>query len=137
MTVQGMQQHEQSSVLRQEHLPPWGLTMEPAVVEIEEAVEAGMFAAIEDVRYEVAMRYAVERCDVVSFGALQDTLLDWRTHLQDRLCERKGCGENLGMATRCLVGAREINTGQEGVQPCFTVARYAKPMTAWRLYAMT
>jgi hypothetical protein len=37
-----MQQHEQSSVLKQEHLPPWGLTMEPAVVEIEEAVEAGM-----------------------------------------------------------------------------------------------
>jgi hypothetical protein len=44
MTVQGMMQHEQSSVLKQEHLPPWGLTMEPAAVEMEEAVEAGIVA---------------------------------------------------------------------------------------------
>jgi hypothetical protein len=44
MTVQGMMQHEQSSVLKQEHLPPWGLTMEPAVVEMEDAVEAGILA---------------------------------------------------------------------------------------------
>jgi hypothetical protein len=42
MTVQGMMQHEQSSVLKQEHFPPWGLTMEPAAVEMEEAVEAGI-----------------------------------------------------------------------------------------------
>jgi hypothetical protein len=35
-----MQQHEQSSVLMQEHLPPCGLTIEP--VEIEEVVEAGI-----------------------------------------------------------------------------------------------
>jgi hypothetical protein len=44
MAVQGMMQHEQSSVLKQEHLPPWGLTMEPAAVEMEEAVEAGIVA---------------------------------------------------------------------------------------------
>jgi hypothetical protein len=37
-----MQQHEQSSVLKQEHLPPWGLTIEPAVDEME-LVEAGIF----------------------------------------------------------------------------------------------
>jgi hypothetical protein len=42
MTVHGMQQHEQSSVLRHEHLPPWGLTMEPAAEEMEEVVEAGI-----------------------------------------------------------------------------------------------
>lgn len=47
MTVQGMMQHEQSSVLRQEHLPPWGLTIEPAVVEIEEVVEAGILAVVD------------------------------------------------------------------------------------------
>jgi hypothetical protein len=41
MTVHGMQQHEQSSVLKQEHLPPWGLTIEPAVEEME-LVEAGI-----------------------------------------------------------------------------------------------
>tara|TARA_R110002003_G_scaffold62_2_gene5553 strand:- start:2900 stop:3064 length:165 start_codon:yes stop_codon:yes gene_type:complete len=35
-----MQQHEQSSVLMQEHLPPCGLPIEP--VEIEEVVEAGI-----------------------------------------------------------------------------------------------
>lgn len=40
MTVHGMQQHEQSSVLMQEHLPPCGLPIEP--VEIEEVVEAGI-----------------------------------------------------------------------------------------------
>jgi hypothetical protein len=44
MTVQGMMQHEQSSVLKQEHLPPWGLTMEPAAEEMEEVVEAGIVA---------------------------------------------------------------------------------------------
>jgi hypothetical protein len=42
MTVHGMQQHEQSSVLRHWHLPPWGLTMEPAAVEMEDVVEAGI-----------------------------------------------------------------------------------------------
>jgi hypothetical protein len=59
MTVQGMIQHEQSSVLKQEHLPPWGLTMEPAVLEIDEAVEAGMLAElygssaeVSDVRFQ-------------------------------------------------------------------------------------
>lgn len=40
MTVHGRQQHEQSSVLMQEHLPPCGLTIEP--VEMEEVVEAGI-----------------------------------------------------------------------------------------------
>lgn len=45
MTVQGMIQHEQSSVLKQEHLPPWGLTMEPAVEEIELVVEAGILTS--------------------------------------------------------------------------------------------
>jgi hypothetical protein len=49
MTVQGMQQHEQSSVLKQEHLPAWGLMMEPAVVEMEEAVEAGILTSRFDV----------------------------------------------------------------------------------------
>jgi hypothetical protein len=44
MTMQGIMQHEQSSVLKQEHLPPWGLTIEPAVVEMEDAVEAGIVA---------------------------------------------------------------------------------------------
>jgi hypothetical protein len=44
MTVQGMIQHEQSSVLKQEHFPPWGLTMLPAAVEMEDAVEAGISA---------------------------------------------------------------------------------------------
>ena len=47
MTVHGMQQHEQSSVLMQEHLPPCGLTIEPAVVEMEEAVEAGILVVID------------------------------------------------------------------------------------------
>jgi hypothetical protein len=42
--MQGIMQHEQSSVLKQEHLPPWGLTIEPAVVEMEDAVEAGIVA---------------------------------------------------------------------------------------------
>jgi len=46
MTVHGMQQQEQSSVLKQEHLPPWGLTIEPAVVEMDEVVEAGMLAVL-------------------------------------------------------------------------------------------
>jgi hypothetical protein len=32
------------NVLKQEHLPPWGLTIEPAVVEMEDAVEAGIVA---------------------------------------------------------------------------------------------
>jgi hypothetical protein len=44
MTVQGMQQQLQSSVLKQLHLPPWGLTIEPAVVEMELVVEAGILA---------------------------------------------------------------------------------------------
>lgn len=39
MTVHGMQQHEQSSVERQLHLPGWGFTTEPAA---EEIVEAGI-----------------------------------------------------------------------------------------------
>lgn len=42
MTVQGMQQQLQSSVLMQLHLPPWGLTMEPAAEEMEDVVEAGI-----------------------------------------------------------------------------------------------
>jgi len=46
MTVQGMQQHEQSSVLMQEHLPPWGFTIDPAVLEIELAVEAGILTVL-------------------------------------------------------------------------------------------
>lgn len=45
MTVHGIQQHEQSSVERQLHLPGWGLTMEPAD---EEIVEAGIFKAEKD-----------------------------------------------------------------------------------------
>lgn len=57
MTVQGMQQHEQSSVLRQEHFPPWGLTMDPAVEEMEEVVDAGIFVV------------AVARSAVVGRGA--------------------------------------------------------------------
>jgi hypothetical protein len=48
MTVQGMQQQLQSSVLKQLHLPPWGLTIEPAV---EETVEAGILA------YEFGRRF--------------------------------------------------------------------------------
>jgi hypothetical protein len=44
MTVQGMQQQLQSSVLKQLHLPPWGLTMEPAAEEMELVVEAGILA---------------------------------------------------------------------------------------------
>lgn len=46
MTVQGMQQQLQSSVLMQLHLPPWGLTMEPAVEAMDEVAEAGMVAAL-------------------------------------------------------------------------------------------
>jgi diketogulonate reductase-like aldo/keto reductase len=42
MTVQGRQQQLQSSVLMQLHLPPWGLTMDPAADEMEEVVEAGI-----------------------------------------------------------------------------------------------
>ena len=41
MTVQGMQQQLQSSVLMQLHFPPCGLTMDPAAEEMEEVVEAG------------------------------------------------------------------------------------------------
>jgi len=41
MTVHGMQQHEQSSVERQLHLPGWGLTTDPAD---EAMVEAGILA---------------------------------------------------------------------------------------------
>lgn len=41
MTVQGRQQQLQSSVLMHEHLPPWGLTIEPAAEETEFVV-AGM-----------------------------------------------------------------------------------------------
>jgi hypothetical protein len=40
MTVHGMQQQLQSSVLMHEHLPGCGLTMEPAVDEME--LEAGI-----------------------------------------------------------------------------------------------
>jgi hypothetical protein len=46
MTVQGIMQHEQSSLLKHEHFPPCGLTMEPAVLEMDEAVEAGIFAEL-------------------------------------------------------------------------------------------
>jgi hypothetical protein len=60
MTVQGMQQHEQSSVLKQEHLPPWGLTMEPAAVEMEEAVEAGISTSSFDVQRFGRMRGIVD-----------------------------------------------------------------------------
>ena len=41
-----MQQQLQSSVLMQLHLPPWGLTIEPAVEEMEEVAEAGMVAVL-------------------------------------------------------------------------------------------
>jgi len=41
MTVHGRQQQLQSSVLMHEHLPAWGLTIEPAAEETE-FVEAGM-----------------------------------------------------------------------------------------------
>lgn len=44
MTVQGMQQQLQSSVLMQLHFVPWGLTMEPAVDEMEDLVEEGIVA---------------------------------------------------------------------------------------------
>jgi hypothetical protein len=62
MTVHGMQQHEQSSVLKHWHLGPWGLTMEPAAVEIEDVVEAGILCGCR-VR---------ERCEIRGFrrGAL-------------------------------------------------------------------
>lgn len=43
ITVHGMQQQLQSSVLMHEHFPPWGLTIEPAVEEME-LVAAGIFA---------------------------------------------------------------------------------------------
>lgn len=43
ITVQGIMQHEQSSVLKQPHLPPWGLTIELAV---EEVVEAGILRIV-------------------------------------------------------------------------------------------
>ena len=45
MTVHGMQQHEQSSVLMQEHFPPCGFTMEPAALETE-FVEAGILVQL-------------------------------------------------------------------------------------------
>ena len=45
MTVHGMQQQLQSSVLMHEHLPACGLTMDPAVEEMELAPEAGIFGA--------------------------------------------------------------------------------------------
>ena len=41
ITMQGMQQQLQSSVLMQLHFPPWGLTIEPAAEETE-LVEAGI-----------------------------------------------------------------------------------------------
>ena len=50
MTVQGMQQQLQSSVLMQLHLPPWGLTMEPAAEEMDEVVEAGIVAEMDGSR---------------------------------------------------------------------------------------
>ena len=53
MTVQGMQQHEQSSVERQLHLPGWGLTTEPAD---EEMVEAGILAGVKDRKARIGSR---------------------------------------------------------------------------------
>lgn len=47
MTVHGMQQHEQSSVEMQLHLPGWGLTTELAV---EEMVDAGIFVCRRELR---------------------------------------------------------------------------------------
>jgi hypothetical protein len=44
MTVQGMQQQLQSSVLMHEHLPGCGLMIDPAVEEMELAPEAGISA---------------------------------------------------------------------------------------------
>ena len=55
MTVQGMQQHEQSSVERQLHLPGWGLTTEPAD---EEMVEAGILTGVEDRKARIGCRIA-------------------------------------------------------------------------------
>lgn len=50
MTVQGMQQQLQSSVLMQLHLPPLGLTMDPAAEEMDEVVEAGMVMEVGGLR---------------------------------------------------------------------------------------
>jgi len=47
MTVQGRQQQLQSSVLMQLHFPPWGLTIEPAVDEMDE-VDAGIVAGLKN-----------------------------------------------------------------------------------------
>ena len=55
MTVQGMMQHEQSSVERQLHLPGWGLTTEPAD---EEMVEAGILTGVEDRKARIRCRIA-------------------------------------------------------------------------------
>lgn len=55
MTVQGMMQHEQSSVERQLHLPGWGLTTEPAD---EEMVEAGILTGVEDRKAIIGCRIA-------------------------------------------------------------------------------
>lgn len=51
MTVHGMQQQLQSSVLMQLHLPPCGLTMEPAVEAMELVVEAGIVFLSRGFRY--------------------------------------------------------------------------------------
>lgn len=61
MTVQGMQQQLQSSVLMQLHLPPWGLTIEPAAEETE-LEEAGIVTARSSVEtvasVQIQKRYA-------------------------------------------------------------------------------
>jgi hypothetical protein len=56
MTVHGMQQHEQSSVLMHEHLPPCGLTTEPAAVEIDDLVEAGIVCRCDEFEADVNVR---------------------------------------------------------------------------------
>lgn len=45
MTVHGIQQQLQSSVLMHEHLPAWGLMIEPAALETE-FVDAGMMMSV-------------------------------------------------------------------------------------------
>jgi hypothetical protein len=69
MTVQGMQQHEQSSVERQLHLPGCGLTTEPAV---EEMVEAGIsmcVGAIDSIKEWLWDVKLCERCVAVEANA--------------------------------------------------------------------